>query len=320
MTILLRVFNYGHVIEAEKPMVYDDDQDFIISFLEEESQIFNGNVVLNHKLGSTSSAPKNTSVLSLETNAHTKEFYGRMQGFPVLQQLVDLLKVQSYDADDIGCVTRCQEHIVETDDVDQYSRQLLFGGGNLDDPNMNLDPCSSPFTELDQKQSETDEIDLQGDSFWPCKSPIPSDQLWSQNMQDIGVCEEPSCLDDLNMPDIDLTFRSFEDIFGIEQEPSRAEQNTSTNTFVNNCESSPKKARYAPQIMSFSHSRLGPESNSTVCIESDVSPSCGSLEHESLHGDKNVQLKDSKQGKCGYRKARSDTQRQTKSQHWKFRK
>lgn len=283
------------------------------------NQVVNGNVVLDYKLGSTPSASKNTSVVGLETNVHIKEFYRRLQGFPVLQQLVDLLKVESYDADHTGCVTRCQEHIVETD-VDQFSRQLLFGGGPLDDPNMNLDPCSSPFTELDHIKSETDEIDLQGDSFWQCKSPIPSDQLWSQNMQDIGVCEEPVSLDDLNMPDIDLTFRNFEDLFRIEQEPSTAGQNTSMDTFVNNSESSPKKARYASQIMSFSHSRLSPESSSTVCIESGVSPSCGSLEQESSNEDKNVQLKDSKQGKCGYRKARSDTQRQTKSQNWKFRK
>ena len=62
------------------------------------------------------------------------------------------------------------------------------------------------------------------------------------------------------------------------------------DTFVNNNESSPKRERYASQIMSFSHSSLGPESSSTVCIESGVSPSCGSLEQESLNEDKNVQL------------------------------
>lgn len=44
-------------------------------------------------------------------------------------------------------------------------------------------------------------------------------------MQDLGVCDEVQCFDDVNIPDVDLTFRNFEELFGSEQEPSRDEKN-----------------------------------------------------------------------------------------------
>lgn len=41
-------------------------------------------------------------------------------------------------------------------------------------------------------------------------------------MQDLGVCEDIFCQDDFNMPDIELTFPNFEDLFGADQDPIRA--------------------------------------------------------------------------------------------------
>ncbi|OAP15570.1 BBX27 [Arabidopsis thaliana] len=60
-----------------------------------------------------------------------------------------------------------------------------------------------------------------GDSFWECKSPYnKNNQLWHQNIQDIGVCEDTICSDDdFQIPDIDLTFRNFEEQFGADPEP-----------------------------------------------------------------------------------------------------
>lgn len=40
-------------------------------------------------------------------------------------------------------------------------------------------------------------------------------------MQDLGVCEELVCHDDFNIPDVDLTFRNFEELFGGDQDPTR---------------------------------------------------------------------------------------------------
>jgi hypothetical protein len=47
-------------------------------------------------------------------------------------------------------------------------------------------------------------------------------QLWSQIMQDLGVCEELVCDDDFNIPDVDLTFQNVEELFGGDQDPIRA--------------------------------------------------------------------------------------------------
>lgn len=48
-------------------------------------------------------------------------------------------------------------------------------------------------------------------------------QLWSKTMQDLGVCEELGYLDEQSIPDIDLTFQNFEELFGGgEQEPTQA--------------------------------------------------------------------------------------------------
>ncbi|KAK4720501.1 hypothetical protein R3W88_010734 [Solanum pinnatisectum] len=57
-----------------------------------------------------------------------------------------------------------------------------------------------------------------GDSFWECKSPVQSSQLWPQNLQDLGAYAELECFDNSNMPDVDLTFQNFEELFSEEQD------------------------------------------------------------------------------------------------------
>ena len=41
-------------------------------------------------------------------------------------------------------------------------------------------------------------------------------------MQDIGICEELACIDNVNIPEVDLTFRNFEELFGCDQDLARA--------------------------------------------------------------------------------------------------
>ena len=45
--------------------------------------------------------------------------------------------------------------------------------------------------------------------------------MWSQNIQDLGICEELVCQDDFDIPDVDLTFQNFEELFGGDQDPVR---------------------------------------------------------------------------------------------------
>lgn len=47
-------------------------------------------------------------------------------------------------------------------------------------------------------------------------------QFWAQNIQDLGVCEELVCHDDFNIPEVDVTFQNYEDVFGGEQDTIRA--------------------------------------------------------------------------------------------------
>lgn len=44
-------------------------------------------------------------------------------------------------------------------------------------------------------------------------------------MQDLGVCDEVQCFDDVEIPDVDLTFRNFEEVFGSEQETVVEDEN-----------------------------------------------------------------------------------------------
>lgn len=41
-------------------------------------------------------------------------------------------------------------------------------------------------------------------------------------MQDLGVCDDRACFDDFSMPEVDLTFKNIEELFGDEQELDRA--------------------------------------------------------------------------------------------------
>ncbi|GKU90256.1 hypothetical protein SLEP1_g4265 [Rubroshorea leprosula] len=87
---------------------------------------------------------------------------------------------------------------------------------------LEVDSFPLGFNHLEHlSSSSTVGMPSQGESFWQCKSPIQSNQFWSQTMQDLGVCEDNSCPDDFNIPDVDLTFRNFEELFGGEQDPIR---------------------------------------------------------------------------------------------------
>ncbi|KAL7110636.1 hypothetical protein ACP275_05G038300 [Erythranthe tilingii] len=82
---------------------------------------------------------------------------------------------------------------------------------------------SSSFSQLDHLASNNGNHHLHGDnSFWQYKSPSHNNEvIWLQNMQDLGVCDEVQCFDndDVNIPDIDLTFRNFEELFRNEHDP-----------------------------------------------------------------------------------------------------
>ncbi|KAL3824108.1 hypothetical protein ACJIZ3_020137 [Penstemon smallii] len=56
------------------------------------------------------------------------------------------------------------------------------------------------------------------DSFSQCKN---NELIWLHDMQDLGVCDEVDSFDDVQIPDVDLIFRNFDEVFGNQNEPSR---------------------------------------------------------------------------------------------------
>eukprot|EP00258_Populus_trichocarpa_P046755 XP_024462774.1 putative zinc finger protein At1g68190 [Populus trichocarpa] len=100
-------------------------------------------------------------------------------------------------------------------------KRLQLTDVNNNTPMKRVDSLPLPFSQPEHLPFfSTAANALPGESFWPCKSPIENSQLWSQNMQDLGVCEDIICHDDdYIIPDVDKTFCNFEEFFGGDQDP-----------------------------------------------------------------------------------------------------
>ncbi|KAE8701473.1 B-box zinc finger family protein, putative isoform 3 [Hibiscus syriacus] len=141
----------------------------------------------------------------------------------ILQQILDLEKLKLTDGD---------SRLSFNGGLEQPDTSSIFTSSKNVDSNLVQDigtdihrsnnPLEELNTDLDNLlSSSTSSVPFYGESIWLCKSPIRNNQLWSQNMQDLGVCEDTFCQDDFNMPDIDLSFRNFEDLFGVDRDQTR---------------------------------------------------------------------------------------------------
>ncbi|KAL8549542.1 hypothetical protein ACS0TY_008394 [Phlomoides rotata] len=135
----------------------------------------------------------------------------------LVQQILDLERLQLSDSCSVNVKEKTGGSPFRHDTMWKEHEMLdKHVEGHLVDDGKTEEPMSSPFPQLDN---------LNGDSFWQYKSPLHNNEIWLQNMQDIGVCDEVQCFDDVEIPDVDLTFRNFEEIFGNEQEASREDEN-----------------------------------------------------------------------------------------------
>ncbi|KAF2310912.1 hypothetical protein GH714_018384 [Hevea brasiliensis] len=149
----------------------------------------------------------------------------------ILQQILDLKRLQLTEMDKSSPVVRAREEmdvsssIFETldkldDSVDHFRHSQVPGNSGYPLQDLKVDSLPLSFSQPENLPlPSTAANPLLGESFWQCKSPIQSSQLWSQNMQDLGVCEDIVSHDDFNMPDLDITFRNFEELFGTEKDP-----------------------------------------------------------------------------------------------------
>ncbi|XP_068643805.1 putative zinc finger protein At1g68190 [Aristolochia californica] len=63
-----------------------------------------------------------------------------------------------------------------------------------------------------------EEIPLHGEIFWSSKGFTQNTQLWPQNMQDLGFCQDVDFYDSIQVPEIDLKFPNYEELFAADQD------------------------------------------------------------------------------------------------------
>ncbi|XP_021824247.1 putative zinc finger protein At1g68190 isoform X1 [Prunus avium] len=244
----------------------------------------------------------------------------------ILHQILDLKRLQLTEGSSPSLLIRGKEQSDLSSSVHHTSKGF---NDNLDQSlqhseitrfrqrdsllhDLKVDNLPFPFSQLEHMPpSSTAGLPLDTESFWQCRSPVESCQLWAQNMQDIGVCEELVCHDDFNMPDVDMTFQNFEELFGGDQDPTRAllddkdvsyssvlkyisldksdnghararmEHDASevSSIFFNKVQNLEGSMDYCPcpiqpssSTLSFCMSRFSAESSSTDCHESRLSP------------------------------------------------
>ncbi|KAF5751885.1 putative zinc finger protein [Tripterygium wilfordii] len=235
--------------------------------------------------------------------------------------------------------------------VDQQKESLLRG--------LKTDPFPLPFNQLDHLQSCSTAADsLHGESFWQCKSPVQSSQLWPQSMEDLEFCEEVF-RDDFNMPDVDLTFQNYEELFGGDMDPFRTKvdekdvsfslaeedkslikssnadtrqpestfiyKEISTSDQVSNALGSRRPIQPSYSTMSVSLSRLSAESSRTDFSHGGFSPntnvgkaSCNSSELEGRHLETNEDTVIKNKDKKVRLECTSETKRHIAKTHFKW--
>ncbi|KAK9934674.1 hypothetical protein M0R45_021810 [Rubus argutus] len=149
----------------------------------------------------------------------------------ILHQILDLERVQLTEGNSLSAQSDLSSSAHHNwrfnENLDQHLQHSETTGTNFQQKesllqDLKVDPLPFPFSQPEHLPSNsTIGLPLQTESVWQCRSLVQSSQLWSQNMQDLGVCEELVCRDDFNIPDVDLTFRNFEEIFGGDQDPIR---------------------------------------------------------------------------------------------------
>ncbi|RDX82249.1 putative zinc finger protein, partial [Mucuna pruriens] len=168
------------------------------------------------------------------TSQQGQILYSDQKRQTIVQQIIDLKWLQQNEEIDYSAkINRLQEkdlspsvyHTLKkldekSNEQAQNSQDLATNVLEKDCPIVELNPETS-FSQLDNLSSSIIDLPLHGELFWTCRSPLRSNQLWSHNIQDLGICEELVCQDDFNIPDVDLTFQNYEELFGGDQDPIR---------------------------------------------------------------------------------------------------
>lgn len=149
----------------------------------------------------------------------------------ILQQIIDLKRLQLNGGSNSSPLIHSEEQNNLSSSMRHHAKKF---NENLDQPSQNSRDLGTDVQQRDNSLLQELKCDdpfpfpfspsssSVGEQLWQCRSPVQNSQLWSQNMQDLGVCEELVWQDDFNIPDVDLTFRNFEELFGSDQDPIRS--------------------------------------------------------------------------------------------------
>ncbi|KAL9246246.1 hypothetical protein vseg_019807 [Gypsophila vaccaria] len=259
----------------------------------------------------------------------------------IMQQILDLKKLQLTDENEQSSpLLRRYDEPVTPSALHSTSGKLNEGLSNQsqDNPCIINDPQvldgSNKALKGDRFTSSSQLDNLSGspsvgDPFWPNKNPADPNQMWSQNIQDLGVCEEAGYSDVFNIPDVDVTFRNFEDIFtgdiGLTESllgdddlmwseiEKAANEGISaySSVDVNNRENSPyetpnqlsQSMRNSYHLIrssgspSFSPSRLSAESSGSECLDSGHSGNTTEAYGTEIDGGEPSSMRSSKERK-----------------------
>ncbi|XP_074309557.1 putative zinc finger protein At1g68190 [Silene latifolia] len=252
----------------------------------------------------------------------------------IMQQILDLKKLQlSEDNEESPLLCRYDEPVTP---VPVYSPSLNVNGVNqqlqrLDSNIDNLQSLTSAerFTSSAQLDHLSGSSSV-GDLFWQ------TDQIWSQTIQDLGVCEEQGYSDVFNIPNLDATFNNFEDLFTSDvirtesllgkddlmwseiEKKTTKDTSASSSVYVNQDDKKFLQSRKNSDnqmrlsgFPSFSSARLSAESCASECLDSRRSGS--STRGEQLSKERKKTRMHCKQTPLSPRKSKADTHKRIKS-------
>ncbi|GAB2228575.1 hypothetical protein Droror1_Dr00022695 [Drosera rotundifolia] len=127
----------------------------------------------------------------------------------IMQQILELRRLQVTEGSTSSIIRREGK-------LDKDSSLHNMPGNHEEFPDQCSDDLPGPVIDLDKTDSP--DQGLSYDPFWQCRSPCGNSQFWSQNLQEIGICEEFDGFEDLKMPCMDGSFCDFEDLFGADDQ------------------------------------------------------------------------------------------------------
>ncbi|GMH26238.1 hypothetical protein Nepgr_028081 [Nepenthes gracilis] len=189
---------------------------------------------------SSSGSPANSAVsviiaecaggsISQQNTIYGKDHLQR-NAYLIKQQIADLKKLQLTRQNNRSSLFRGEGQSDTSSSLynasEKLDESLHSYAPNLDDPvDHHLQYLNTLNQELKGESfpSSISQLEqLHGDPFLQCKSSTYSSQFLSQNLQELGVCEELVCFDNFNMPDVVGTFSNFEEFFCSDQDLTTA--------------------------------------------------------------------------------------------------